>query len=54
MVEGDEGIYDTIRQYGGQDKISYVHFRNGEPFRESDTRETENCELYTQNSNSPL
>ena len=43
MVEGDEGIYDTIRQYGGQDKISYVHFRNGEPPRESDTRETENC-----------
>ena len=31
MVQGDEGIYDTIQQYGGQDKISYVHFRNGEP-----------------------
>eukprot|EP01051_Picozoa_sp_SAG22_P003911 SAG22_NODE_199_length_15450_cov_11.690704_7_plen_332_part_00 len=28
MVEGDEGIYDAIRQYAGQGKISYVHFRN--------------------------
>ena len=28
MVDGDEGVYDAIRQYASQDRISYVHFRN--------------------------
>jgi mannonate dehydratase len=28
MLEGNEGMYDAIRRYASQDKISYVHFRN--------------------------
>jgi mannonate dehydratase len=28
MLEGDEGMYEAIRRYASQDKISYVHFRN--------------------------